>query len=205
MKKLVLIACLGLVGCEDTIKFSSSTQGKEFRKDWASKATNDEASLLTSLLGYQVNCDGYDYEYMTQTKATIAKRSVVPDNNRSFCDVLPQIRMDSNWKCPNNPATGKTVYLETLFKQVYGKSLEQHCAAPNYNTEVNVTTTSTGKVLSHDIYKELIRVSKTCKRAEHALLDLTNGKPLTADKYEIIMDVVSQCNAFELEQQLNGK
>ncbi len=201
----LLVACMGLVGCEDVIEVSSREHAEKRRAEWQAKATNDEISLLTSLLSYQRNCDGQDYDYMTQTKATIAKRTAIPNNNRSFCDVLPQIKMDSNWKCNAGFSPAKTTYLGDLFQQVYGKTLAQHCDIPNYNVGSNVTTTSTGRVISYDVYKELIRVSQTCKRAENTLLQLTDGKPLTEDKYESIMTVVSECNAFELEQALNAK
>ena len=203
VKVLLVSSVIVLVGCKPSF-FPSSKRQQAFDESWKSKVNTDELTLLSSLRKYQKGCSPHEYS-MTSTKVAIARRES-PNEGRAFCDVIPQIRMDSNWECKSQHGGDKTTYLHSVFSKSFGQTLEDYCSEPtepNYNQDTNIVTTTKGKLISPDIYKHLISSAKSCKRAELKLIEITDGKPLTEDKYEGIMTVIAECNAFQLEKALN--
>lgn len=190
MKKTIMVFCmiLGMTACGN---------------NWREKATPTEQAFLIKIEDKSLNsCTKY-----IRTRAAISLRSRRPlgDQVNSICSVYSAVITDEATTCQSS-----NTKLDIFYEALVGKKLSQICkkdfgTTPTFKPNDVAPTVTGGEVIVPQLYASLIDAAKTCKRAEQAIMKLTYNRVLVAKDAAEVHDIISKCNQFKLEVELNSK
>ncbi len=199
MKKVLIatMTVLMLSGCGDVEK-----------RELPTTLTKIEQGML------QIVYDKYSDSTYNIALSTIGFQRTNPiEREVPFCDVIGLIeKAETKW---SGKALRSGVSILSQWKNLKNESLRESCDRMNgvvsksYKKEVETQTVSVStktKVLSPEMYRNLIDAAKTCKRAEIAAIDLvSNQRLLTEDDYTQVNTIIAECQSYQLEKVLNEK
>ncbi len=207
MKKIIvtLLAALALTGCGDDPTTTTTEED----------AVRDVAHLMNSTETEMVNFWLKDFErstylyrdlwYGIATRNRYGGASVKRlDSELPFCDVIAQLV-----KSEARIRTSVRGTLTNQWRRAYGITLAEQCgyvapAESKSEAEVEQIEIDGDAPIAPAEYDVLIESARECKRAKHALLNLTKiGDPITKSQRTEINNLVIDCKMQLLEDELN--